>query len=108
MDNQYYSSNEDVTEDVTEEVMINCDDSVKHPKHYMMIGGFESFDVIVESLGIEGARYFCQGNILKYQIRYHYKNGEEDLEKRHWYSKMDQLLSQCKSIEDYYATKFQM
>jgi hypothetical protein len=108
MDNQYYSSNEDVTEKVTKGAMINCDDAVKHPKHYMMTGGFESFDVIVESLGIEGARYFCQGNILKYQIRYHYKNGEEDLEKRHWYSKMDQLLSQCKSIEDYYATKFQM
>lgn len=89
-------------------VTSNANDNVKHPKHYMMTGGFETFDILVESLGIEGARYFCQGNILKYQIRYRHKNGEEDLEKRHWYSKMDQLLSQCESIDDYYAIKFQM
>lgn len=103
MDNPYlqlipsYNSNKGVT--------INSDDDVNHPKHYMMTGGFESFDIIVESLGIDGARYFCQGNILKYQIRYHYKNGEEDLEKRHWYSRMDQILAKCKTIEDYYKLK---
>lgn len=88
-----------------ENVETNANDTVNHPKHYMMTGGFESIDVIVESLGIEGARYFCQGNILKYQIRYRYKNKEEDLRKRHWYSQMDQLLSECESIKDYYYLK---
>lgn len=80
-------------------------DPVNHPNHYEMVGPFESFDIIVESLGIEGARYFCQGNIIKYQTRYKEKNGEEDLKKRHWYSRMDQMLAKCKTIEDYYKLK---
>lgn len=83
----------------------NTQDPVNHPNHYEMVGPFESFDIIVESLGIEGARYFCQGNIIKYQTRYKQKNGEEDLKKRHWYSKMDQMLAKCKTIEDYYKLK---
>lgn len=80
-------------------------DPVNHPNHYEMVGPFESFDAIVESLGIDGARYFCQGNIIKYQMRYKQKNGEEDLKKRHWYSRMDQMLAKCKTIEDYYKLK---
>lgn len=80
-------------------------DPVNHPNHYEMVGPFESFDIIVESLGIEGARDFCQGNIIKYQTRYKQKNGEEDLKKRHWYSRMDQMLAKCKTIEDYYKLK---
>ena len=80
-------------------------DPVNHPNHYEMVGPFESFDIIVESLGIENARYFCQGNIIKYQVRYREKNGEEDLKKRHWYDRMDQMLAKCKDIEDYYKLK---
>lgn len=80
-------------------------DPVNHPNHYEMVGPFESFDIIVESLGIYGARQFCQGNIIKYQTRYKDKNGEEDLKKRHWYDRMDQMLAKCKNIEDYYKLK---
>ena len=80
-------------------------DPINHPNHYEMVGPFESFDIIVESLGIDGARQFCQGNIIKYQTRYREKNGEEDLKKRHWYSRMDQMLAKCKTIEDYYKLK---
>lgn len=83
----------------------NDTDPVNHPNHYEMVGPFESFDIIVESLGIDGARQFCQGNIIKYQTRYREKNGEEDLKKRHWYSRMDQMLAKCKTIEDYYKLK---
>lgn len=83
----------------------NTADPVNHPNHYEMVGPFESFDIIVESLGIDGARQFCQGNIIKYQTRYREKNGEEDLKKRHWYSRMDQMLAKCKTIEDYYKLK---
>lgn len=83
----------------------NESDPVNHPNHYEMVGPFESFDIIVESLGIDGARQFCQGNIIKYQTRYKEKNGEEDLKKRHWYDKMDQMLAKCKTIEDYYKLK---
>lgn len=80
-------------------------DPVNHPNHYEMVGPFESFDIIVESLGIDGARQFCQGNIIKYQTRYREKNGEEDLKKRHWYSRMDQMLAKCETVEDYYKLK---
>lgn len=80
-------------------------DPVNHPNHYEMVGPFESFDIIVESLGIDNARYFCQGNIIKYQTRYREKNGEEDLKKRHWYDRMDQMLAKCETIEDYYKLK---
>lgn len=83
----------------------DTEDPVNHPNHYEMVGPFETFDVIVESLGIKGARYFCQGNIIKYQTRYREKKGEEDLKKRHWYSRMDQMLAKCKTIEDYYRLK---
>lgn len=84
---------------------VNDTDPVNHPNHYEMVGPFESFDIIVESLGIDGARQFCQGNIIKYQTRYKEKNGEEDLKKRHWYSRMDQMLAKCKTIKDYYKLK---
>lgn len=84
---------------------VNDTDPVNHPNHYKMVGLFESFDIIVESLGIDGARQFCQGNIIKYQTRYKEKNGEEDLKKRHWYSRMDQMLAKCKTIKDYYKLK---
>lgn len=80
-------------------------DPVNHPNHYEMVGPFESFDIIVESLGIDGARLFCQGNIIKYQTRYREKNGEEDLKKRHWYDRMDQMLAKCETIKDYYKLK---
>lgn len=80
-------------------------DPVNHPNHYEMVGPFESFDIIVESLGIDGARQFCQGNVIKYQTRYREKNGEEDLKKRHWYSRMDQMLAKCETVEDYYKLK---
>lgn len=80
-------------------------DPVNHPNHYEMVGPFEVFDIIVESLGVEWARHFCQGNIIKYQTRYREKNGEEDLKKRHWYSRMDQMLAKCKTIKDYYKLK---
>lgn len=83
----------------------NDADPVNHPNHYEMVGPFESFDIIVESLGIDGARQFCQGNIIKYQTRYKEKNGEEDLKKRHWYDRMDQMLAKCKTIKDYYKLK---
>lgn len=91
--------------DSTKESDNDTEDPVNHPNHYEMVGPFESFDAIVESIGIEGARYFCQGNVIKYQMRYRQKNGEEDLKKRHWYSKMDQMLAKCKTIEDYYKLK---
>lgn len=101
---KFVESISDIKEDLDEPNSC-ASDPVNHPNHYEMVGPFESFDAIVESLEIEGARYFCQGNIIKYQMRYKQKNGEEDLKKRHWYSRMDQMLAKCETIEDYYRLK---
>lgn len=101
---KFVESISDIKEDFDEPNSC-ASDPVNHPNHYEMVGPFESFDIIVESLGVYGARQFCQGNIIKYQTRYKEKNGEEDLKKRHWYSRMDQMLAKCKTIEDYYKLK---
>lgn len=101
---KFVESISDIKEDLDEPNSC-ASDPVNHPNHYEMVGPFESFDIIVESLGIYGARQFCQGNIIKYQTRYKDKNGEEDLKKRHWYSRMDQMLAKCETIMDYYKLK---
>ena len=101
---KFVESISDIKEDFDEPNSC-ASDPVNHPNHYEMVGPFESFDIIVESLGIDGARQFCQGNIIKYQTRYKDKNGEEDLKKRHWYSRMDQMLAKCETIMDYYKLK---
>lgn len=55
-------------------------DVVNHPHHYTYAEGLEVIDVI--------DNFECnyeQGNIIKYVLRYKYKNGVEDLEKAKWY-----------------------
>ena len=43
--------------------------AVKNPKHYQLLEGIESIEVIASSLTREQWRGFCLGNILKYRIR---------------------------------------
>ena len=45
------------------------DINVKNPKHYQLIEGIESIDIIARSMTVEQFRGFCLGNILKYRIR---------------------------------------
>lgn len=59
-------------------------DSVNHPAHYTS-GTIECIDAIKASLGDQGFRDYCQGNITKYVWRYKIKNGVEDLKKAAWY-----------------------
>ena len=54
-------------------------DSVNYPRHYTQ-GRSQPLDFI-ESNNLN----FHQGNILKYTVRYKYKNGVEDLEKAKFY-----------------------
>jgi len=54
-------------------------DPVNHPKHYLS-GGFELMDIIeAYNLG------FCDGNVLKYIVRWRRKDGLQDLKKAAWY-----------------------
>lgn len=56
-------------------------DNVNHPKHYVMAQ--KSF--ILEPIDICEKYSFCQGNAIKYLLRYENKNGVEDLKKALWY-----------------------
>jgi len=48
--------------------MLNLD-VIKKPKHYQILEGVESIEVIACSLTSEQWKGFCLGNILKYRIR---------------------------------------
>lgn len=60
-------------------------DPVNHPAHYELPGGLECFDFILASQGIEAAKGFCAGNVIKYMCRALRKNGQEDHLKAQWY-----------------------
>jgi len=59
-------------------------DPVSKPSHYNQYG-IEAIDAIRASLGPEGFRAYCKGNVIKYLWRYEYKNGLEDLKKAQVY-----------------------
>lgn len=60
-------------------------DVVNSPKHYTQ-GQFETIDVILDTIQhLPGREGYLVGNIIKYLSRYHFKNGQEDLEKARWY-----------------------
>ena len=59
-------------------------DTVNHPSHYTQ-GKFEVIEIIEDSLADDGFEGYCIGNVLKYIMRYRYKNGIEDLKKARWY-----------------------
>lgn len=62
-------------------------DPVNRPAHYQGAGGLEAIDVIEAFLGVEGAYYYCRGNILKYALRAGAKgDAAQDLQKASWYA----------------------
>ena len=58
-------------------------DMVNHPPHYNQ-RGIECIDAI-EAATDKGFQYYLQGNIIKYLLRYRYKNGKQDLQKALFY-----------------------
>lgn len=67
-------------------------DMVNHPPHYKL-GKFECMEVLIALLGVEGAKYFCKGNIIKYRYRAAAKNGAEDI------AKADRYMEMLKELE---------
>ncbi|OCG68494.1 hypothetical protein A9G39_02560 [Gilliamella sp. Imp1-6] len=64
-------------------------DNVKNPKHYQIISGIESIDIIARSMTVEQFSGFCLGNILKYRIRAGKKDAlEQDIAKANEYEKI--------------------
>lgn len=60
------------------------EDLVNHPSHYTN-GGMECIDEMILIFGKEATANFCLCNAWKYRRRALYKNGEEDIQKSHWY-----------------------
>ena len=66
---------------------IQTSDPVNHPSHYTQ-GRFEVIDVIEDATkDLKGINAICVGNILKYVLRFQFKNGVEDLKKAEFYLK---------------------
>lgn len=63
--------------------LVNIENKVNHPTHYLSEGGLEVIDIIEEF--VEDVESFDVGNIIKYVCRYKKKNGVEDLKKARWY-----------------------
>lgn len=62
-------------------------DNVKKPKHYQIIDGIESIDIIARCMTVEQFKGFCLGNILKYRLRAGKKDAlEQDIAKANEYA----------------------
>jgi hypothetical protein len=59
---------------------------VNGPEHYGGKGNVYEAINVIEAYGMG----FCDGNVLKYLLRYKKKNGIEDLRKAQWY--LDRLI----------------
>lgn len=70
-------------------------DSVNHPSHYGQ-GKIEAIEYIKDSLTYEEYIGYLQGNCKKYQHRWKYKDGLQDLKKAKWY--LEELI---KTVDDH-------
>ena len=62
-------------------------DPVNSPQHYRQHGKIECIDYIEDFLSPDEYIGYLRGNIAKYNHRWRYKNGLEDLRKAEWYHK---------------------
>lgn len=67
-------------------------DQVKNPKHYQLIEGVESIEIIARSMTKEQWKGFCLGNMLKYRIRAGKKDAlQKDIEKANFYGELYEM-----------------
>lgn len=72
------------------------EDVVNYPKHYTN-GGMECIDEMLLIFGEETVAHFCLCNAWKYRYRALSKNGQEDIDKSHWYiNKYKELVEKSK------------
>lgn len=83
-DEECVPSPENCTECWNREIPGTENDSVNHPSHYTD-GGMECIDEMIMIFGRKATMHFCLCNAWKYRRRAMYKNGEEDMQKSHWY-----------------------
>lgn len=67
-------------------------DQVKNPKHYQLIEGIESIEIIARSMTKEQWKGFCLGNMLKYRIRASKKDAlKQDIAKADFYGDLYEM-----------------
>lgn len=69
---------------MAEEAKANRDERINSPKHYVS-GRLETIYKIEDTLGPEGFKAYCLGNVIKYTNRHEHKGGDEDLKKAQVY-----------------------
>jgi hypothetical protein len=73
-------------------------DLVNHPSHYTQ-GKFEVIDIIEDATNsLQGIEAVCVANILKYVLRYKFKNGVQDLKKAQWY--LTRLIKKLEATDE--------
>ena len=55
------------------------------PDHYRILDTYETLELIKDRLSHEAYQGYLEGNIIKYVMRWRYKNGLEDLRKAEQY-----------------------
>ena len=67
-------------------------DNVRNPKHYQIIEGVESIELIARSMTQEQWKCFCLGNIMKYRIRAGKKDAlDQDIAKADFYKELYEM-----------------
>lgn len=80
---------------------IDIEDIINHPNHYTN-GGMECIDEMILIFGKRVVADFCLCNAWKYRYRALHKNGQEDIDKSHWYiSKYNELIEESRCEDDY-------
>ena len=80
--------------------VINDEDIINHPNHYTN-GGMECIDEMLLIFGEETVAHFCLCNAWKYRYRALTKNGQEDIDKSHWYiNKYKELVKRMVRSDD--------
>ena len=75
------------------------EDIINHPNHYTN-GGMECIDEMIMIFGRGVVANFCLCNAWKYRYRALHKNGQEDIDKSHWYiAKYKELIDEVKEYE---------
>ncbi|AIK72277.1 TPA: DUF3310 domain-containing protein [Streptococcus agalactiae] len=73
-------------------------DNIKKPSHYQGRHGMEAIDVVKNFAACqEHEEGFYWGNAVKYLLRYHAKNGVEDLKKAR--QNLDWLIEKLEDVE---------
>lgn len=78
---------EEYFDNLVEDTELVSPDMLNHPNHYTFSEKFEVIDVIEEATkNLKGMEAVCVGHILRYILRYPYKNGLEDVKKCQFYT----------------------